>query len=385
MKTKRWIKWGLLGLVGVALVYAVVHRLQVRQAQQAALTEQTARAAHLVVQLGPDDLSVARTQELTRSVPVSGTLKAVNSAFVKARVAGELQALTVREGDGVRAGQVIARIDATEYAARLRQAQQQADAARAQIDIAQRQYDNNKALVSQGFISHTALDTSLASLNAARASYEAAVAAADVARKSLNDTVLKAPMPGFVSQRLAQAGERVAVDARIVEIVDLSRVEVEAALSAEDAAAVRVGQPAQLQVEGLEQPVPARVTRINPSTQPGSRSILVYLQLKALPGLRQGLFVQGVLDTGKFKALAVPLEAVRSDKPAPYVQIVEGGQVRHVGVPLGARGRAAGQEMVAVRGLAEGAQVLAGAVGPLREGTAVQTAPAAAPPAQAGR
>lgn len=378
---KRWIKWGLVALVVALLAIAVLRALGARKVQQTALAEQTARGTQTVIELAAGDLLPLQMQDLQRGLPVSGTLKAANTAFVKARVPGELQGLSVREGDAVKAGQVIARIDPAEYEARLRQAQLQADAARAQIDIAQRQYDNNKALVDQGFISKTALDTSLANLNGARASFEAAGAAADVARKSMADTVLKAPMAGFISQRLAQPGERVAVDTRIVEIVDLSRMEIEAALSAADSVGVRVGQQALLQVEGHAQPVPARVARINPSTQAGSRSVLVYLQLKPAPGLRQGLFVQGSLGTEKLKTLAVPLQAVRSDKPQPYVQVVENQQVRHVSVTLGARGQAGGQDMVAITGLAEGSRVLAGAVGPLREGTAVRTtaaAPAAA-------
>ncbi|MDZ4074843.1 MAG: efflux RND transporter periplasmic adaptor subunit, partial [Hylemonella sp.] len=222
---KRWIKWGLVALVVALLAIAVLRALGARKTQQAALAEQTARGTQTVIELAAGDLLPLQMQELLRGLPVSGTLKAANTAFVKARVPGELQGLSVREGDAVKAGQVIARIDPAEYEARLRQAQLQADAAKAQIDIAQRQYDNNKALVDQGFISKTALDTSLANLNGARASFEAAGAAADVARKSMADTVLKAPMAGFISQRLAQPGERVAVDTRIVEIVDLSRME----------------------------------------------------------------------------------------------------------------------------------------------------------------
>jgi RND family efflux transporter MFP subunit len=374
---KRWIKWGLLLLVVALLAVGVLRALANRKAQQAALATQTAAGAQTVVELGAADLLQARTVELTRGLPVSGTLKAVNAAVVKARVAGELRQLTVREGDTVKAGQLIALIDPTEYDARLRQAQLQADAAQAQIDIAQRQYDNNKALVDQGFISKTALDTSLANLNAARASYQAAVAAADVARKSAADTRLLAPISGQVSQRLAQPGERVAVDARIVEIVDLSKLEIEAALSAADSTGVRLGQEARLQVEGRTEPVLARIARINPSTQAGSRSVLVYLALTPAAGLRHGLFAQGTLGTGQVRALAVPVSAVRTDKPLPYVQVVEQDRVVHKTVTLGERGEADGQPMVAVSGLAENATVLAGTVGALREGTAVKRSAAA--------
>lgn len=374
---KRWIKWGLLALVVLLLAVGILRALANRKAQQAALATQTAASAQTVVELGTSDLLQARTLALTRGLPVSGTLKAVNAAVVKARVAGELRQLTVREGDTVKAGQLIALIDPTEYDARLRQAQLQADAAQAQIDIAQRQYDNNKALVDQGFISKTALDTSLANLNAARASHQAAVAAADVARKSAADTRLLAPIAGQVAQRLAQPGERVAVDARIVEIVDLSKLEIEAALSAADSGGVRLGQEARLQIEGRTEPVQARVVRINPSTQAGSRSVLTYLSLTPTTGLRQGLFAQGTLGTGQVSALAVPVSAVRTDKPAPYVQVVEQDRVVHKTVSLGERGEAEGQPMVAVSGLAENTTVLAGSVGALREGTAVKKSGAA--------
>jgi RND family efflux transporter MFP subunit len=324
----------------------------------------------------------ADTRELAQGLPISGSLKAVNSAVVKAKAAGELQGLTVREGDAVKAGQVIARVDATEYQARVAQAQQQADSAKSQVDIAQRQYDNNKALVDQGFISKTALDTSLNNLSAAQATHKAALAAVDVARKTLDDTVLRAPISGVVSQRLAQPGERVAIDGKVVEIVDLSRLELEATLSAAESIDVRVGQEALLRIEGSTRAVAAKVVRINPSAQAGSRSVLAYLAIADAAGLRQGLFAQGTLATGKTSALAVPLSTVRTDKPSPYVQVVENEKVAHKPVEMGARGESGNEIFVAVKGVAPGAVVIRGNVGPLREGAAVKftgTAPGKAP------
>lgn len=382
---KRWIKWAVVGLVLLLLAAAVLGALSARRAQQQALATATAAKAQTVVELAASDVVQAKTRELSQGLALSGPLKAINSAFVKARVAGELQGLSLREGDFVKAGQVVARVDASEYQARVMQAQQQADSAKAQIDIVQRQFDNNQALVNQGFISKTALDASQANLNAGKANHNAALAAVAVAKKSLDDTVLRAPLSGQVAQRLAQPGERVGIDTKVLEIVDLSRLELEASLSAADALAVRPGQTATLQIEGTTQTVNATVARINPSAQAGSRSVLVYLTIAntaANSGLRQGLFAQGTLGTAHAALLAVPVNAVRTDKPAPYVQVVENNQITHKPVELGVRGKdkAGGEALVAVLGLAENAVVLRGAVGSLREGTAVKftAAPAGA-------
>ncbi|HWS05972.1 MAG TPA: efflux RND transporter periplasmic adaptor subunit [Burkholderiaceae bacterium] len=382
---KRWWKWIVAALVVALLAAAVLRALSARRAQQQTQAQTATAKTALAVELAATDVSLAQVRELEIGLPVTGALKAVSSALVKARVPGELQGLTVREGDSVKAGQVVARIESTEFQARLRQAEDQANAAKAQVDIAQRQFDNNQALMEKGFISKTALDTSAATLAGARSSFQAAAAAADVARKTLEDTTLKAPISGIVSQRLAQPGERVPVDARIVEIVDLSRLELEAAISAADAALVRAGQEAVLRIEGSPEPVKARVARINPSTQVGSRNILVYLTVEPSPLLRQGLFAEGRLGTGRLRTLAVPVSALRTDKPQPYVQTVENGKIVHRGVTPGARGDWAGTSMVAVSGLAEDAQVVTGAIGTLVEGTAVRFtgAPAAAPLASA--
>lgn len=381
---KRWLKWAAVAAVLVLLAVGVLRAMSARKAQQAAVAAASAAKTQTVVELAADDIVVARTQELARGLPVSGTLRAFNSASVKARVAGELQDLAVREGDVVRTGQVLARVDATEYRSRVRQAQEQADSARAQIDIAQRQYDNNKALVDQGFISRTALDTSLATLSSAQSTYKAAQAAVEVTRKSLDDTVLRAPISGHVSLRAAQPGERVAVDTKVLEIVDLSRLELEATLGAADSMDVRVGQAALLKIEGSDRAVTARVVRINPSAQAGSRGVLVYLGIDDATGLRQGLFAQGTLATSRLSALAVPLGTVRTDKPTPYVQLVENNQVVHRPVELGARGTGpdggAGL-LVAVKGIAENATVLGAGVGLLREGTQVRLAQTATPAA----
>ncbi len=342
--------------------------------KRAAPTEMTKSSSPLSIELSESDIAVAQTMTMSQGVLVTGTLKAVRTAMVKARVAGELVMMEVREGDAVKMGQIVARVDNTEYLARQRQSQQQAEAARAQVDVAQRQFDNNNALVNQGFISKTALDTSMANLNGAKASYQAALSALDVSTKALDDSVLKAPLNGFVSQRFVQPGERVAPEARIIEIVDLSQLELEATLTSAEAMNVKVGQIAKLNVEGTSQEVSARVLRINPSAQTGSRSVLVYLGLQSHPLLRQGVFVQGSLGTQKVQAVVVPLESVRSDKTKPYVQTLQDNQVVHLQVELGAKGEADGKAVMALKEIKEGTRVLAPSAGAVRDGTLITQA-----------
>ena len=329
------------------------------------------------IELSDGDIAIAQKMTMTQGLPISGTLKAVRSAMVKARVAGEIVLLEVREGDAVKIGQIVARVDNTEYLARQNQNKQQAEAARAQVEVAQRQFDNNNALVNQGFISKTALDTSISNLNGAKASYQAALSTLDVATKALDDSVLKAPLNGFVSQRFAQPGERVAPEARIIEIVDLSQLELEATLTSAQAMNVKLGQIAKLNVEGTHEEVSAKVLRINPSTQTGSRSVLIYLGLQSHPILRQGVFVQGSLGTQKVQAIVVPLESVRSDKTKPYVQAIRDDKVIHIQVELGAKGEANGQAVMALKEIEEGALLLAPSAGAVRDGTLVTRAPKA--------
>ena len=381
-----------IALVVIALAGGIWRALSAKRAQQLAASD--AAQTQGQIEFSQNDVFTAEVREITQGLAVSGTVKALNYAVIKARVAGEVKEIKVREGDSVTAGQVLARIDPVEYQRRFEQAQEQASAAKSQMEIAQRQWDTNKALVDQGFISKTALDNSLASFQGAVASHKAAIAGADVARKSLDDSVLRAPFSGVIAVRAAQLGERVGIDAKVLELVDLRQLEVEAPLSPSDSLDVKMGQTARLQIEDRADLVTAHVTRMSPSAQAGSRSVLVYLTLDKPAGLRHGLFAKGTLGLVNSQVLAVPLTSVRTDHPSPYVQVVEKVgetmQVRHQTVEMGIRGFDASgkdpQEWVAVKGLAAGSVVLKGQVGAMREGMAVRfttASPTASSPATA--
>jgi RND family efflux transporter MFP subunit len=372
---KPWIKWPAALLAVLLLAGLAAGALKKRKLEIAAASAPA--SAPLALELTATDVVAVRVRPLTRTLAVSGGLKAATSAIVRTKIASEIKSLTVREGDSVKAGQVIGQLDTTEFEWRVKQAEQNALAARTQLDIAGRTLTNNRALVEQGFISPTGLETSVSTEAGAQASYQAAVAATELARKARADSILVAPINGIVSQRLAQPGERLGVEAKVVEIVDLSRIELEAAVAPEDVGSVQVGQLARLSVDGLTEPAIAKVVRINPSTQAGTRAVMVYLALQPQAGLRQGLFARGSIELQRKEALVAPVASVRVEQARPYVLAVQDGKTLQRSVVLGTRGEAQfeGRIEPAVElsaGATAGDTLLRGSAGVLRDGTAVR-------------
>lgn len=319
------------------------------------------------------DLIIVEPLTLERTLPLTGSLTPLNEATVKAKVAGELVAVAVREGESVKAGQLLARVDITDVQARVAARQADVEAAKAQLVWADKNRAQQKALLDKSFISQSAFDNIQSNYDVAAARLRAAEAELVVARKALGDAVLVAPFAGIVSQRHAQPGERVALDARVVSVVDLSRLQLEAAVPPAAIGLVRVGQPISFRVEGFgEREFEGRIERINPAATAGSRSISVYAVIDNREGLlRGGMFAQGALTLSTVAdALAVPASAVREEIGQTYVYVIDDGLVKRRNVKVGAPD-AAGRVQV-IGGLAAGDRIVRVNLGSLREGMAAR-------------
>jgi RND family efflux transporter MFP subunit len=320
------------------------------------------RAAAASVELLPAELWTAQPVVLAQTLPLTGTFKAANQTVVKAKVAGELVELLVREGERVRAGQLLARIDATEYELRVRREQAALDAAQAQLDIATKSRENNAQLLAKGFISQIAFDNAQSAYEAARANRAAAAAALDLARKSLADTQIRAPIAAAVAERFAQPGEKLPVDGRVLSLVDPASIELEAAIPADNIARIAPGMRAEFRAEGSQREYSGEVVRINPATAAGSRSVFVYIAVaQADAAIRAGMFAQGRLVLERTApVLAVPYSAVREEAGRAALLAVIDGKLAQVPVTVGVRGRTDGiEDAIEVRGgLAPGTQVV---------------------------
>jgi RND family efflux transporter MFP subunit len=313
--------------------------------------------------------------ELRQMMQLTGTLRAVDQVTMKAKVAAEVRAVMVREGEAVAAGQIVVKLDTGEYDARVSQARGNLNNARAQLEIATKTRDNNLALVEKGFISKNALDNSASQYAAAKASVDAAQGALDIVLKSLNDTVSRSPISGLVSVRHVQPGEKVSIDSRLIEIVNLQKLELEAAVPSSEIARVAIGQKVELSVEGLSQHFDGKVVRINPSTQAGSRSVPVYVQVTNPQNLlRVGMFAEGrLLLSSKSGVMALPQSAVRKVNDSSFVFAIVNNKIERVPVTLGSTGLVGDDHHIEITsGLEFGAQVIRADMGNLTPGTPVR-------------
>jgi membrane fusion protein, multidrug efflux system len=328
-----------------------------------------------VIEFTTQDLYIVEPRALERTLPLTGSLTPYTEATMKAKVAGELVVVPVREGEPVKRGQMLARIDQTEVQARVAARRADVSAARAQLDWAGKNRTTQKALLEKGFIAQTAYDNVQSNYDVAVARLRAAEAELVVAQKALGDSVLVAPFDGIVSLRHAQAGERVALDAKVVTVVDLSRLQLEAAVPATEIGRLQVGQPVAFRVDGFgEQSFAGRIDRISPATVSGSRSINVYAVIDNPQGvLRAGLFAQGAVSLERIEgALVVPASAVREEIGRNSVYALVDGAVQRRVVKIGPADAA--DRVQVLDGLAPGDRIVRANLGTLREGTMARLA-----------
>jgi len=328
------------------------------------------------LEFSQSDLYTLAPQSLTRSIPLTGTLRPVNQTVVKTKVQGELRELTVREGTSVRRGQLLGRLDLTEYDVRVKERQAQLRSAESQVDQTLRTLENTRQLKEKNFVSQSALDAALSAWEVAVGNRDAASAQLALARKALADAVLTSPIDGVVAERFAQPGEKLPIDGRVLSIVDLSRMEIEAPVPAAEIGNVKIGQSVELRIEGVSARQLGQIVRIAPATQAGTRSVPIYIALDNRdPSVRAGLFAQGVLAIERRTGvLAIPSGAVRDAGARTFVYAIEGDKLIERDIKLGLRDETGpeGSRTEVVSGLNAGDRIVATNLGSLRAGSTVR-------------
>jgi RND family efflux transporter MFP subunit len=380
---KRW-RLPLIGLVVLGLAgggWTVMKS----QAKPAGTPKAEAAKPAPVLELASADVAAIDARPLAVGLPLSGSLIPVNQATIKSKVSGQVQEAALREGVSVQEGQVLARLDQADLNARLAQQQAMLEEAQARLNMAQKNEYNAKALLSQKFISQTSFDTTANAVELARANVKSASAMVELARIALNDSVIRAPISGIISKRHVQAGDKVAPDMPVYTIVGLQELTLEAQVPTTDIPRVKIGQDVSFRVDGFaKREFSGKVARINPTTEAGSRAMLVYITVPNTDGvLRGGMFAKGNITTERTReAPMVPLAALREEAGKQVVYKIADGIVVSQPVSLGLRSEDVGLAEV-TEGLDKGANVIISKLEGVKPGAKVKlAAPASAPAAK---
>ncbi|HEU4653004.1 MAG TPA: efflux RND transporter periplasmic adaptor subunit [Steroidobacteraceae bacterium] len=361
-------KGKLIGIV-VALVAAVVIGWLVMNKPAAQPTPTPAEAQP--IELASIDLASVELRALSRSLPLSGSIAPVVQATVKAKVSGQVEAMTVREGQDVAEGDVIARIETDNLQAEYDREMAAVDKARADLQLATLNRDKNRTLLEQRYISQNTFDATESAWAGSVAQLKLAEAQARLAKIALDDAVIRAPFAGTIARRLVQPGEKVSPDSSVVTLVDLRQMLLEAAVPASEIPSVRTGQTARFRVGGFgDRTFEGKVQRINPITAEGSRAITIYVavpnQDRALKG---GMFAQGELTLeATDPVLSVPRAAVHEEAGVPFVYTFAQGKINRVPVKLGLQADGATYVQI-VDGLKQGQRVITADIGDRKSGT----------------
>lgn len=312
------------------------------------------------LELSPQDVLSLTPQKLQQQLPLSGTLDPVQQTILTAPLAGVVERVAVREGETVVAGQVLAHFSAAELTFKTHELAQQAASAQAQLNFAQKDHALQEKLFKQQFVSQQALDKASSTRDSQAAQVRAVEAQLATAQEYLQRASIRAPFAGVITEKMVQAGQRVGTESQLFRLVNPTQLELVAPVLAAHIGQVRVGQTAQLRVEGMDPLVNAQVTRINAQANVGSRHINVYLKIEnPTTRLRAGIFAQGSLALeGVEQALAVPMSAIWQEQGQTWLRVIRQGKILPVAVRTGIRDESNGLVQI-VSGVAVNEKVLA--------------------------
>lgn len=339
-------------------------------------TSTTDSSAPIPIIVSAQDVATAEARVIGAAVLVSGNLDPADIVMVKAQIPGTVTGVRVDRGSSVSRGQVLAVIEAQGIRSQAAGAEAQVAAARAQLSIAQQRLEASRKLFEAGAISSIEYKTAQANVDAAEAQVAGARANAAGANESAARASITAPISGVISARAVSGGEAVNPGADLFTIVDASRLELQGQVSVTDAGRIRVGQPVAFSLDGFpNQVLRGRVERVDPTTDPDTRQVGVYVSLSN-PGRRivGGQYARGRIETGgTTTATVVPDAAVVSrQNDSATVYVVLGNRVARRSVVVGQRDDATGLVPV-LSGVKPGERVLLNPSTEIGEGTLIST------------
>lgn len=245
-------------------------------------------------------------------VTAVGALEPYNRAQLSTRVMGNVTEVLVREGDRVRRGQALLRLDMRDLSGRIEQGEAMLSGAKSRLENAEAYYNRIKNLYEDRSATKQALDNALSQYESSRAEVRAAEGRLSEARSNLDYSIISAPFAGYVTSRGVERGDLASPGLPLIVLEQQDSMKIVATLNERDISAVAAGDEALVETDlpgvGRRQAV---VEAVIPSADPRTRSFRVRLVLDNSDGaLKSGVFARVLFRTGESPMIAVPKDAV---------------------------------------------------------------------------
>ncbi len=351
-------------------------------------TPASAAKATTILLLAPEDLLTLRPSLLATGPVISGALQPERRADLRAEVAAVVLQVLKENGEPVRTGDLLIRLDDTSIRDSLTSAEETVRASTQSTEQAERQFQRLKTLQAQGMSSMQALEDAEVRRNNAQSDLVAAKARVVAARQQLRRTEVRAPFDGVVSERKASAGDTAAVGKELVKVIDPRSMRFEGLVSADRMHELKIGQPVSFRVNGFPQnDFTGAVKRVDAAANATTRQVEVIVAFadSAKAPRVAGLFAEGRVETGGSQVLTLSESALVRAGDSAHVWRLNGNKLAKIPVKAGDRDARTGEYPV-LSGLNAGDRVLRNPGSSLVDGQSVEfasAAPAASAPSVA--
>lgn len=325
------------------------------------------------LQLSSEDTVTVRNSALASGPSITGSIQPERRADLRAEVQAIVLQVMRENGDVVKKGEPLVRLDDTSIRDLLNSAESASRAADLAYDQAQRQLERMKTLRTSGMTSAQAMEDAEIRRNTTQSEVEAAKARVVQARQQLERTVVRAPFDGVVSDRKVSAGDTAQLGKELLKVIDPNSMRFEGMVSADQIGDVKAGQSTSFRVNGYgNEEFTGKVRRVNPAANATTRQVEVLVDFtgQKQPKLA-GLYAEGRVEAASTTGLTIPATAIVRDGDKALAWRVKDSKLQKAMIALGERDPRTGDYAVK-SGLAEGDRVIRYPTAMLKDGQLVQ-------------
>ena len=326
--------------------------------------------------LSDEDLLKVRSNALSQGPVITGSVQPERRADLRAEVSAVVLAVLKENGEAVKRGDLLVRLDDTSIRDSLMSATASESAAAQGYEQAERQFQRMSKLRETGIVSAQQLEDAENRRNTAQSEREAARARVVTARQQLQRTEVRAPFDGIISDRKVSAGDTAQIGKELVKVIDPASLRFEGLVSADNIGDVKVGQPVMFRVNGFgEREFLGTIARVNPAANATTRQVEVlvtFANRQDTPNVA-GLYAEGRIETRRTAALTIPPTALVREGDQAFAWRLKDRSIEKVALTVGDRDPRSG-EFVLKGGIAEGDTLLRYPTNTLQNGQAVELA-----------